>query len=187
LLSKNQSVLRPVARSYSRARSSCRFHYILQYFECFRTLASHARAINACISNEVRRIGAIVKLYFLFALGTKKKFLNLEEYTLVKFSKGHLTESGQFLEKCKFQFFTASPLKMRACGTGRKFGEFYQRDIIGNLFCNLAWYCTLPICVDCAADSVVNTRYNSNALLFINYFLSNFDGNYNYFLYRSNL
>jgi hypothetical protein len=25
----------------SRARSSCRFHYILQYFECFRTLASY--------------------------------------------------------------------------------------------------------------------------------------------------
>jgi hypothetical protein len=28
----------------------------------------------------------------------------------------------------KFQFFT-SPLKMRACGTGRKFAEYDQRDI----------------------------------------------------------
>jgi hypothetical protein len=28
----------------------------------------------------------------------------------------------------KFQFFTASPLKMRACGTGRKFAEYDQRD-----------------------------------------------------------
>jgi hypothetical protein len=27
----------------------------------------------------------------------------------------------------KFQFFTASPLKMRACGTGRKFAEYDQR------------------------------------------------------------
>jgi hypothetical protein len=26
----------------------------------------------------------------------------------------------------KFQFFTASPLKMRACGTGRKFAEYDQ-------------------------------------------------------------
>ena len=31
---------------------------------------------------------------------------------------GHLTESGQFCAKCKFQFFSTSPLKMRACGTG---------------------------------------------------------------------
>jgi hypothetical protein len=29
----------------------------------------------------------------------------------------------------KFQFFNASPLKMRACGTGRKFAELLnQRD-----------------------------------------------------------
>jgi hypothetical protein len=28
----------------------------------------------------------------------------------------------------KFQFFTASPLKMRACGTGRKFAEYDQRE-----------------------------------------------------------
>jgi hypothetical protein len=46
---------------------------------------------------------------------------------------GHLTESGQFCEKCKslqkFQFFT-SPLKMRACGTGRKFAEYDQRVLV---------------------------------------------------------
>jgi hypothetical protein len=28
----------------------------------------------------------------------------------------------------KFLFFTASPLKMRACGTGRKCAEYDQRD-----------------------------------------------------------
>jgi hypothetical protein len=28
----------------------------------------------------------------------------------------------------KFQFFTASPLKMPACGTGRKFAEYDQRE-----------------------------------------------------------
>jgi hypothetical protein len=27
----------------------------------------------------------------------------------------------------KFQFCTASPLKMRACGTGKKFAEYDQR------------------------------------------------------------
>jgi hypothetical protein len=27
----------------------------------------------------------------------------------------------------KFQLFTTSPLKMRACGTGRKFAEYDQR------------------------------------------------------------
>jgi hypothetical protein len=32
----------------------------------------------------------------------------------------------------KFQFFTASPLKMRACDTGRKFAECDQRgDVMG--------------------------------------------------------
>jgi hypothetical protein len=39
---------------------------------------------------------------------------------------GHLTESGQFFEKCK-SFNFSSPLKMRACGTGRKFAEYDQR------------------------------------------------------------
>ena len=52
------------------------------------------------------------------------KFLPLVRARIVS---GHLTESGQFFEKCKFQFFTASPLKMRACGTGRKFPEYDQR------------------------------------------------------------
>jgi hypothetical protein len=34
----------------------------------------------------------------------------------------------------KFQFFTASPLKMRACGTGRKFAEYNQREqLVPNL------------------------------------------------------
>jgi hypothetical protein len=28
----------------------------------------------------------------------------------------------------KFQLFTTSPLKMRACGTGRKFAGYDQRD-----------------------------------------------------------
>ena len=40
---------------------------------------------------------------------------------------GHLTENGQFFEKWKFQFFTATPLEMRACSTGRKFAEYDQR------------------------------------------------------------
>jgi hypothetical protein len=52
------------------------------------------------------------------------KFLPLVRARIVS---GHLTESGQFFEKCKFQFFNASPLKMRACGTGRKFAEYDQR------------------------------------------------------------
>ena len=37
---------------------------------------------------------------------------------------GHLTESGQFFQKCR----NSTPLKMRACGTGRKFAEYDQRD-----------------------------------------------------------
>jgi hypothetical protein len=32
-----------------------------------------------------------------------------------------------------FQFFTASSLRMRACGTGRKFAEYYQRVTIGDV------------------------------------------------------
>jgi hypothetical protein len=39
---------------------------------------------------------------------------------------GHLTESGQFFEKM-FQFVTASRLKMRACGTGKKISKYDQR------------------------------------------------------------
>jgi hypothetical protein len=30
----------------------------------------------------------------------------------------------------KFQFFIAGPLKMRACGTGRKFAEYDQRESV---------------------------------------------------------
>jgi hypothetical protein len=30
----------------------------------------------------------------------------------------------------KFQFFTTSLLKMRACGTGRKFAEYDQRGSV---------------------------------------------------------
>jgi hypothetical protein len=33
----------------------------------------------------------------------------------------------------KFQFFSTSPLKMRACGTGRKFAEYDQREFPGIL------------------------------------------------------
>jgi hypothetical protein len=60
-------------------------------------------------------------------------------YTLVKFSKISPTRAGSYCQRTsyrkwpviwkmqKFQFFTASPLKMRACGTGRKFAESNQR------------------------------------------------------------
>ena len=54
------------------------------------------------------------------------KFLPLVRARIVS---GHLTENGQFFDKMqKFKFFTSSPLKMRACGTGRKFAEYDQHD-----------------------------------------------------------
>jgi hypothetical protein len=47
------------------------------------------------------------------------KFLPLVRARIVS---GHLTESGQFFEKCKSYNF--SP---QVCGTGRKFAEYDQR------------------------------------------------------------
>jgi hypothetical protein len=64
--------------------------------------------------------------------------------TLVKFSKISPTRAGSYCQQTsyrkwavlckmqKFQFFTTSPLEMRACGTGIKFAEYaklYERII----------------------------------------------------------
>ena len=38
-----------------------------------------------------------------------------------------LRNVGSFLKNAKVSIFTASPLKMPACGTGRKFAEYDQR------------------------------------------------------------
>jgi hypothetical protein len=63
------------------------------------------------------------------------------QFTLVnKFGEISPTRAGSYCQRTscrkwavlckmqKFHFFTTSPLNMRACGTGRKFAEYDQRE-----------------------------------------------------------